>query len=50
MYTAAAELLQLMFELCIAFMTEEFKDRQPSTSMLVYYSGILALQGDRESF
>ena len=32
MYTAAADLLQLVFELCIAFMTEEFKDGQPSTS------------------
>jgi hypothetical protein len=50
MYTAAAELLQLVFELCIAFMTEEFKDGQPSTSTLVYYSGILALQGNGESF
>jgi hypothetical protein len=25
-YTAAAELLQLLFKLCIAFMTEEFRD------------------------
>ncbi|KAH7074967.1 hypothetical protein BKA63DRAFT_444495, partial [Paraphoma chrysanthemicola] len=40
-----AELLQLLFELCIAFMTEEFRDGQPSSSTLVYYSGVLALQG-----
>jgi hypothetical protein len=40
-YAAAAELLELLFELCIAFMTEEFRDGQPSSSTLVYYSGIL---------
>jgi hypothetical protein len=47
---AAAELLELLFELCIAFMTEEFRDGQPSSSTLVYYSGILALQGTGETF
>lgn len=47
MHAAAAELLELLFELCITFMTEEFKDGQPSLSTLVYYtgSGVLALQG-----
>ncbi|KAL5371137.1 hypothetical protein DPSP01_014468 [Paraphaeosphaeria sporulosa] len=50
MHAAAAELLQLLFELCIAFMTEEFRDGQPGSSVLVYYSGILALQGNGETF
>ncbi|RYO26408.1 hypothetical protein AA0113_g12501 [Alternaria arborescens] len=45
MHAAAAQLLELLFELCITFMTEEFKDGQPSSSTLVYYSGVLALQG-----
>ncbi|KAK7177968.1 hypothetical protein PSPO01_15980 [Paraphaeosphaeria sporulosa] len=49
-HAAAAELLQLLFELCIAFMTEEFRDGQPGSSVLVYYSGILALQGNGETF
>ena len=38
------------FELCVAFMTEEFRDGQPGSSTLVYYSGVLALQGNRETF
>ncbi|KAL5434706.1 hypothetical protein PMIN06_011321 [Paraphaeosphaeria minitans] len=47
---AAAELLQLLFELCITFMTEEFRDGQASSSTLVYYSGVLALRGTGETF
>lgn len=31
-------------------MTEEFKDGQPNSSKLVFYSGILALQGTGETF
>ncbi|KAF1357150.1 hypothetical protein EJ07DRAFT_129553, partial [Lizonia empirigonia] len=31
-------------------MTEEFKDGQPSSSTLVFYSGVLALQGTGETF
>ncbi|PVH90818.1 hypothetical protein DM02DRAFT_664634 [Periconia macrospinosa] len=50
MHAAATELLQILFELCIAFMTEEFRDGQPSSSILVYYSGVLALQGTGEIF
>jgi hypothetical protein len=49
-HAAAAELLELLFELCIAFITEEFRDGQPSSSLLVYYSGVLALQGSGETF
>ncbi|PVH90916.1 hypothetical protein DM02DRAFT_708411 [Periconia macrospinosa] len=43
------KLLQLLFKSCIAFMTEEFGGGQPSSSTLVYYSGILALHGNRET-
>lgn len=49
-HAAAAKLLELLFELCITFMTEEFKDGQPSSSTLVFYSGVLALQGAGETF
>jgi hypothetical protein len=31
-------------------MTDEFRDGQPSSSLLVYYSNVLALQGVGESF
>jgi hypothetical protein len=48
--TLPDDLLQLLFELCIAFITEEFRDGQPSSSTLVYYSGVLGLQGTRETF
>lgn len=47
---AAADLLELLFQLSIAFMTEEFADGQPSSSMLVYYSGVLGLSGNGETF
>ncbi|KAJ9655510.1 hypothetical protein H2201_008786 [Coniosporium apollinis] len=50
LHDAAAELPQLLFELCIAFMTEEFRDGQPSSSTLVYYSGVLALLDTGETF
>jgi hypothetical protein len=50
MHDAAAELLELLFELSISFMTEEFRDGQPSSSMLIYYTGILALRGTGETF
>ena len=50
LHAAAAELLQLLFKLCIAFMTEEFSDGQPSSSTLMYYSGVLALQSTGETF
>lgn len=51
-HAAAAELLELIFELCITIMTEEFRDGhgQPSSSTLVFYSGVLALQGTGETF
>jgi hypothetical protein len=35
------ELLELVFQLSITFSTEEFVDGQPSSSLLVYFSGVL---------
>jgi hypothetical protein len=49
-HDAVAELLELLFELCISFMTEEFWDSQSSSSILIYYSGILVLLGTGEMF
>ena len=48
--TPSAELLELLFLLCIGFMTEEFIDGQPSSNLLVYYSGVLGFGRDGETF
>jgi hypothetical protein len=40
------ELAELMFELSIAFASEEFEDGQPRSSLLVYFSGVLGLSDD----
>jgi hypothetical protein len=44
------ELLELVFQLSITFSTEEFTDSQLSSSLLVYFSGILGLSSDARSF
>jgi hypothetical protein len=44
------ELLELVFQLSITFSTEEFVDSQPSSSLLVYFSGILGFSPDARSF
>lgn len=44
MRAATAELLQLLFKPCITFTTEEFNDRQPSSSTRVYYNSVFARQ------
>ena len=48
--SAVDELLELVFQLSITFSTEEFIDGQPSSSLLVYFSGILGLSPDARSF
>jgi hypothetical protein len=48
--SAVDELLQLVFQLSITFSTEEFVDSQPSSSLLVYFSGILGFSPDARSF
>jgi Orsellinic acid/F9775 biosynthesis cluster protein D len=48
--SAVDELLELVFQLSVTFSTEEFIDSQPSSSLLVYFSGILGLSSDARSF
>jgi hypothetical protein len=48
--SAVDELLELVFQLSITFSTEEFVDSQPSSSLLVYFSGILGFSPDARSF
>ncbi|KAE8550154.1 hypothetical protein EYB25_006375 [Talaromyces marneffei] len=38
--------LEKLFQLNIIFLTDEFTDRQPSSSLLVYFSGILGFSPD----
>lgn len=47
---AVDELLELVFQLSITFSTEEFVNSQPSSSLLVYFSGILGFSIDARSF
>ncbi|KAL3711303.1 hypothetical protein TMatcc_005101 [Talaromyces marneffei ATCC 18224] len=42
--------LEKLFQLNIIFLTEEFTDRQPSSSLLIYFSGILGFSPDAQSF
>jgi hypothetical protein len=44
------ELLELILQLSITFSTEEFLDGQPSSNLLVYFSGILGFSADARSF
>ncbi len=44
------ELLELIFQLSITFSTEELVDSQPSSSLLVYFSGILGFTADAHGF
>jgi hypothetical protein len=48
--SAVDELLELVFQLSVTFSTEEFIDSQPSSNLLVYFSGILGLSPDARSF
>jgi hypothetical protein len=48
--SAVDELLELVFQLSTTFSTEEFVDSQPSSSLLVYFSGILGFSPDARSF
>ncbi|KAH8598381.1 hypothetical protein B0O99DRAFT_659955 [Bisporella sp. PMI_857] len=48
--SAVDELLELVFQSSITFSTEKFVDSQPSSSLLVYFSGILGFSVDGQSF
>ncbi|KAH6661832.1 hypothetical protein B0J14DRAFT_663163 [Halenospora varia] len=47
--SAVDELLELVFQLSITLSTEEFVDSQPSSSLLVYFSGILGFSPDTKA-
>jgi hypothetical protein len=40
------EVLEMLFQLCVLFITEEFNDGQPQSSAVVYFSGVLGLSSD----
>jgi hypothetical protein len=44
------QLLELLFQLSVTFSTEQFMDVEPSSSMLVFFSGILGFTSDAENF
>jgi hypothetical protein len=44
------KLAELAFRLSIFFITEGFTDGQPSSSLLVYYSGVLGCSNDGSTF
>jgi len=48
--SAVDELLELVFQLSITFSTEKFVNSQPSSNVLVYFSGILGFSPDARSF
>lgn len=48
--TSLDELLELLFRLSITFSTEDLIEGQPSSSLLVYYSGILGFSSDGANF
>lgn len=47
---AVDKLAEIVFRLSIFFITEEFTDGQPSSSLLVYYSGVLGCTEDGSTF
>lgn len=48
--SAADDLLELVFQLSIIFSTEEFLNAQPSSSLLVYFSGVLGFSLEGNNF
>jgi hypothetical protein len=47
---AVNQLLELLFQLSITFSTEQFTDGQPSSTLLVYFSGVLGFSSDARGF
>jgi hypothetical protein len=47
---AADQLLELLFQLSVTFSTEQFLDGEPSSSILVFFSGILGFSSDTKNF
>ena len=44
------QLLELLFQLSVTFSTGQFIDGEPSSSMLVFFSGILGFSSGAENF
>jgi hypothetical protein len=47
---AVNQLLELLFQLSITFSTDKFTNGQPSSTLLVYYSGVLGFSSDARDF
>ncbi|KAI8406504.1 hypothetical protein FOFC_13974 [Fusarium oxysporum] len=48
--SAFGQFLKLLFQLCIMLSTEPFLNGQPSSTLLVYFSGILGFSADCQKF
>ncbi|RKK67491.1 hypothetical protein BFJ69_g14459 [Fusarium oxysporum] len=44
------EFLEILFQLCVTLYTETFVDGQPSSMLLVYFSGVLGFSADCHKF
>ncbi|KAH7247477.1 uncharacterized protein BKA55DRAFT_514321 [Fusarium redolens] len=44
------EFLEILFQLCVTLCTETFVDGQPSSTLLVYFSGVLGFSADCHRF
>ena len=47
---ALEEVLELLFQLSVTICTEQYTDGQPSSTLLVYFSGVLGLNVDATGF
>ncbi|KAH7460465.1 hypothetical protein FOMA001_g19507 [Fusarium oxysporum f. sp. matthiolae] len=48
--SAVGQFLELLFQLCIMLSTEPFLNGQPSSTLLIYFSGILGFSADCQKF
>jgi hypothetical protein len=48
--SAFGQFLELLFQLCVTLSTESYLDGQPSSTLLMYFSGILGFSSDCQRF
>ncbi|KAF4442000.1 hypothetical protein F53441_11845 [Fusarium austroafricanum] len=48
--SASGQFLELLFQLCVMLSTESYVDGQPSSTLLIYFSGILGFSADCQRF
>jgi hypothetical protein len=48
--TRQGPLLEMLFKLCVLFITQTFTDGQPQSSVLVYFSGVLGISSNGGHF